>query len=108
MATVPVTSENFDAVTNSEGVTVLDFWAPWCAPCKQFSPIFERVSGNYDDVADVTFGTVNTDDNQDLAERFGIQTIPTLVVFKGGEPVYQEVGGLNELSLDTLVRMIRG
>lgn len=104
MATTAIDSSNFAHTISQPGIQVLDFWAPWCAPCTQFSPVFEDVSNDHDDVV---FGTVNVDDNQELAKQFEVQTIPTLVVFKDGEPVYQEVGGLNRLSLDTLVRMIK-
>ena len=78
-----------DVLKNSQPVLV-DFWAPWCGPCKMIAPILEEIAGEYDGKA--TVGKVNVDDNQELASRFGIRGIPTVMIFKAGEMVQSFVG----------------
>lgn len=104
MATINVNEAELPALLESNKVVVLDFWAPWCAPCKQFGPIFEDVSNEYDDVV---FAKVNTDDNREIIEQFNIKSIPTVAVVKDGEVVYNEAGAMNELSFDMLIRMLK-
>lgn len=104
MATINVNETELPALLESNKVVVLDFWAPWCAPCKQFGPIFEDVSNEYDDVV---FAKVNTDDNREIIEQFNIKSIPTVAVVKDGEVVYNEAGAMNELSFDMLIRMLK-
>ena len=86
--TTDATFEN-DVVTNDIPVLV-DFWAPWCGPCRMVAPIVEELSDEYD--GKVKFVKLNTDENPQIAGKYGIRSIPTLLVFKGGEPVSQIVG----------------
>jgi len=82
---------NFDTeVVKSEVPVLVDFWAPWCGPCKMIGPIIEELAGEFD--GKVKIGKVNVDDNQDLAGNFGIRGIPTVMLFKGGEVVNSFVG----------------
>ncbi len=91
MATVHLTEENFaQEVEKSKVPVMVDFWAEWCGPCKMMAPVFEKLSGEY--AGKLRFAKVETDENPKLAARFGIVSIPTLMVFKGGKPVEQLVG----------------
>ena len=90
MSVQTITRENFDEVVLKAGKPVLvDFWAEWCGPCRMVSPIVDEIAGERDDL---TVGKVNVDEEGELAVRFGVMSIPTLLVFKGGELVNQAVG----------------
>ena len=90
MSVQTVTNENFDnLVLQSDKPVLLDFWAPWCGPCRMVSPIVDEIA---DERGDLTVGKVNVDEEGELAMRFGVMSIPTLLVFKGGELVNQAVG----------------
>ena len=90
MAVIEITSANFDEVVGQSEVPVLvDFWASWCGPCRMLSPIVDAVSEEADGFI---VGKVNVDDEEELAERFGISSIPCLIQFKGGEPANRSVG----------------
>lgn len=99
MSTVEVTKENFKD-TIAEGVVFLDFWAPWCGPCRQFGPVFEKASEAH---PDVVFGKVNTDDQPELGGAFQIMSIPTLMVFRDGIQVFQQPGALSKPALEELI-----
>ncbi len=94
-----LTSANFAAET-AQGLTVVDFWASWCGPCRLLSPIVEELAG---EMTDVNFAKVNVDDEPDLANRFGINAIPTLVLLKGGAQVAQSVGLKTKGELRSLI-----
>lgn len=99
---IELTSDNFDEVmVNSDIPVIIDFWAPWCGPCKMMGPNFEKSAAKFP--LKTLFTKVNTEDEQNLGARFGIRSIPTLVIFKGGKEVHRVSGALDEASLSKLV-----
>jgi thioredoxin 2 len=96
-----LTSNTFDEViVNSEIPVIVDFWAPWCGPCKMMAPTFEKVSTKFP--LKMLFTKVNTENEQNLGTRFGIRSIPTLIIFKNGKEVQRVSGALDEASLTQL------
>lgn len=104
MSTVTLTSQNHDE-TVGDGIVIIDFWAGWCVPCQRFAPIFEESSKKHEDI---TFAKVDTEDQQELAMRYGVTSIPTLVAYRGGIPVFQQAGALPANALEDLIGQIRG
>ena len=86
---IELTSENFDATVNS-GVSLVDFWAPWCGPCRMIAPVIDELAEEFDGKANIC--KVNTDEQQELAMRFGIRSIPTILLMKDGEVVDTMIG----------------
>ena len=100
MAVVELTNDNFEqTITDSEFV-IVDFWAPWCAPCRSFAPTYEKVSEDYDNIV---FAKVNTEDEQEIAMHFQIRSIPTLMIFREKVIIFSQPGALPESAFKQLV-----
>jgi thioredoxin 1 len=102
--TVEVTGTNFKQVVERDGIVLLDWWAPWCGPCRVFGPTFEKVAGKN---PDITFGKVNTEDQPDLAGAFDIRSIPTLMILRDKVLLFSQPGALPEAGLEDLIRQVR-
>jgi len=100
MATVQLTKENFEKVITESPMVIVDFWAPWCGPCRGFAPIYEKAAEAHQDVV---FGKVNTDAEQELAGTFNIRSIPTLMVFREKVVVFQQAGALPASALEQVI-----
>ena len=104
MATIELTKDNFDETLKSSDIMLIDFWASWCGPCKMFGPVFEAAS---EANADLVFGKVNTEEQQDLAGAFGIRSIPTLAIFRENVLVFMQPGSLPADALTDLIDQVR-
>jgi len=100
MAVVELTKENFEQVVTSNTTVIVDYWAPWCGPCRGFAPVFEKVSEQH---PDVVFAKVNTDEEQEIAAHFQIRSIPTLMVFKDQVIVFSQPGALPQGAFEQVV-----
>lgn len=104
MATTDLTLDSFDSAVKGDGITLVDFWAEWCGPCRNFAPVYEAASETH---ADITFGKVDTEAEQQLAAGFQITSIPTLMVFRDGIIVYSQAGALPAPQLEQLIQGAR-
>ncbi|WP_300363569.1 thioredoxin [Hydrogenimonas sp.] len=104
MALENLTTENFNDKVASAEIAIIDFWAPWCGPCKQFGPIFEKVAGNH---PDILFGKVNTEEAQEIAAYFNIQSIPTVMIIREGIVLFQQPGMVPEEGLEDLIKQVK-
>ena len=103
MPTREITPANLEDNIAAGGIVLLDFWAAWCGPCRAFGPVFEAAS---DEHPEMVFGKVDTEAQRELAAAFRIMSIPTLVVFRDGIPVYAQPGALNAEALDSLIEAV--
>ncbi len=104
MSTVELTESTFEE-TVREGIVLVDFWAAWCGPCRQFAPVFEKASGEH---TDITFGKIDTEAEQGLAAAAGITSIPTLMAFRDGILVFAQPGALPATALEQVITGVRG
>ena len=104
MATVELTKDTFKDTIVGNDIIIVDFWAPWCGPCKSFAPIYEKVSENHEDIV---FAKVNTEDEQELAASFQIRSIPTLMIFREQIVIFSQAGMLPESALEQIIGKTR-
>ena len=100
MATIQLTKGNFDQVVTGNDMVIIDFWAPWCGPCRNFAPVFEAASEKY---PDIVFGKINSDEEQELSAQFGIRSIPTLVIFREKVGIFSQPGALMGAQLEQVI-----
>jgi len=105
MATVDITAENFNEIISNNDFVIVDFWAPWCGPCKGFAPIYEELSEKY---PDIVFAKVNTEEEQALAGEFQIRSIPTLMIFREQIILFSQPGAPQTAQMEQIIEQAQG
>jgi thioredoxin 1 len=100
MAVIELDGTNFEQTIQGNGFVVVDFWAPWCGPCRSFAPVYDKVS---DDMPDIVFAKINTEEHQDIAGHFNIRSIPTLMIFRDQIIIFSQAGALPEAQFRDLL-----
>jgi len=104
VATVKLTKDNFDEIIQNNDMVIIDFWAPWCGPCKNFGPIFEEISEKSEEYPNIVFAKVNTEEERDLAGQFQIRSIPTLAIFKENIMIFSQAGAPPQSAFEDLIK----
>ena len=104
MATVELTKENFEETVTRNGMVIVDFWAPWCGPCRSFAPVFEAASEQH---RDIVFGRVNADNEQELAAAFSVRSIPFVMLFREKVVLFAQAGALPAEGLESVIGQAR-
>ncbi|MSQ53615.1 MAG: thioredoxin [Betaproteobacteria bacterium] len=105
MTTLALTKDNFETVVSGNSMVIVDFWAPWCGPCRAFAPTFEHAADKHENVI---FAKVNTDEEPEIGKAFNIRSIPTLMIFRDNVVIYSEAGALPPAGLENVLAKAKG